>query len=136
MLATGSYDNTIRIWDLETLKPLKVLTGHTGGVTALQFDSGKLISASMDGTLRIWNYRLPQPECVSILGGHTDGVLSLHLDGKLLASGSADSTVRVWDYEKKECKVFRGHKDRVNADRITVDGNWLFSEYDTTITLW
>jgi F-box/WD-40 domain protein MET30 len=137
MLATGSYDSTIRIWDLETLNTIKILTGHTRGVTALQFDSGKLISASMDGTLRIWNYRLSKPECLSILRGHTDGVLALHLDGKLLASGSADSTVRVWDYEKKECKVFRGHKDWVNAVRITGDGKWLFSgSDDTTIKLW
>jgi len=137
MLATGSYDSTIRIWDLETLKTIKVLNGHTRGVTSLQFDSGKLISASMDGTLRIWNYRLSQPECVSILRGHTDGVLCLHLDGKLLASGSADSTVRVWDYEKKECKVFRGHKDWVNAVRITGGGKWLFSgSDDTAIKLW
>jgi len=137
MLATGSYDSTIRIWDLDTLEMTKILTGHSRGVTALQFDSGKLISASMDGTLRIWNYRIPEPECVSILRGHTDGVLSVHLDGKLLASGSADSTVRVWDYEKKECKVFRGHKDWVNAVRITGDGKWLFSgSDDTTIKLW
>lgn len=135
-LATGSYDSTIRMWDLETLESTKVLTGHTGCVTALQFDSGKLISASMDGTLRIWNYRLDQPECVSILRGHTDAVLTLHLDGKLLASGSADSTVRVWDYEKKECKVFRGHGDWVNAVRITGDGKWLFSGSDNTIKLW
>lgn len=137
MLATGSYDRTIRLWDLETLEPLKTLTGHTRGVTAVQFDSGKLISASMDGTLRIWNYRLSQPECVSVLRGHTDGVLALHLDGKLLASGSADSTVRVWDYERKECKVFRGHKDWVNAVRFTGEGKWLFSgSDDTTIKLW
>lgn len=136
MLATGSYDSTIRIWDLETFEPIKVLTGHTRGVTALQFDSGKLISASMDGTLRIWNYRLQQPECVSTLRDHTDAVLSLHFDGKLLASGSADTTVRVWDYEKKECKVFRGHKDWVNAVRIT-GGKWLFTgSDDTTINLW
>jgi F-box/WD-40 domain protein MET30 len=137
MLATGSYDCTIRLWDLETLEPIKTLSGHSRGVTALQFDSGKLISASMDGTLRIWNYRLSTPECVSVLRGHTDGVLALHLDGKLLASGSADSTVRVWDYERKECKVFRGHKDWVNAVRFTGNGRWLFSgSDDTTIKLW
>lgn len=137
MLATGSYDSTIRIWDLESFDTVKVLQGHTRGITALQFDSGKLISASMDCTLRIWNYRLPQPECISLLRGHTDRVLALHFDGKLLASGSADSTVRVWDYEKKECKVFRGHRDWVNAVRITGGGKWLFSgSDDTTIKLW
>jgi F-box and WD-40 domain protein MET30 len=137
MLATGSYDCTIRLWDLETLEPLKTLVGHSRGITALQFDSGKLISASMDGTLRIWNYRLSTPECVSVLRGHTDSVLALHFDGKLLASGSADSTVRVWDYERKECKVFRAHKDWVNTVRITGNGKWLFSgSDDMTIKLW
>jgi F-box and WD-40 domain protein MET30 len=137
MLATGSYDSTIRLWNLETLQTEKILTGHTRGVTSIQLDCGKLISGSMDGTIRIWNYRLPQPECVSVLRGHTDGVLALHLDGKFLASGSADSTVRVWDYERKECKVFRGHRDWVNTVRITGDGKWLFSgSDDTTIRLW
>jgi F-box and WD-40 domain protein MET30 len=137
MLATGSYDSTIRIWDLENMTTIKVLTGHTRGVTALQFDSGKIISASLDCTLRIWNYRLDTPECVSILRGHEDKVLCLHLEGQLLASGSADSTVRVWDYRTKECKVFRGHTDWVNAVHIAPGGKWLFSgSDDTTIKLW
>lgn len=56
ILATGSYDATIKIWDLDNTEETRTLTGHTSGIRALQFDSTKLISGSLDRTVRVWNW--------------------------------------------------------------------------------
>jgi WD40 repeat protein len=58
---TGSWDQTVRIWDLSSGIPLGLLSGHTGRITAVtcaQLD-GRLVAvtASLDCTLRIWNFR-------------------------------------------------------------------------------
>ena len=48
ILATGSYDATIKIWNIETGKEIRTLRGHTMGIRCLQFDDTKLISGSLD----------------------------------------------------------------------------------------
>ncbi len=56
-LASGSYDKTIRIWDLSTGRTSRTLTGHTDDVWSLSFspDAKRLASASQDQTVRVWN---------------------------------------------------------------------------------
>ncbi|KAK9463489.1 quinon protein alcohol dehydrogenase-like superfamily [Lipomyces oligophaga] len=135
VLMTGSYDTTVRIWDLESGNLLRVLTGHVRGVRALMFDDSKLITGSMDRTIRVWNYRTG--ECVSTLRGHSDGVLSLHFDSTLLASGSADRTIRVWNFQDKSFMTLRGHTDWVNSVHIHSPTHMLFSASDdTTVRMW
>jgi F-box/WD-40 domain protein MET30 len=58
VVMTGSYDKTIRIWNLETGELLRILKGHTRCVRALQFDEAKLVTGSMDHTLKIWDWRI------------------------------------------------------------------------------
>ncbi|KAK7204271.1 putative E3 ubiquitin ligase complex SCF subunit sconB [Myxozyma melibiosi] len=135
VLITGSYDTTVRVWDIETGKLHRILTGHVRGVRTLMFDDSKLITGSMDRTIRIWNYRTG--ECVSTLRGHTDGVLSLHFDSELLASGSADNTIRVWNFREKSFMTLRGHTDWVNSVHIHSPTRMLFSASDdTTVRMW
>ncbi|BFZ60284.1 hypothetical protein YB2330_001320 [Saitoella coloradoensis] len=135
ILATGSYDTTIRIWDLETGREIRVLRGHVRGVRCLIFDDNKLISGSMDRTIRVWNRKTG--ECICVLGGHTDGVVSLHFDDKLLASGSADSSIKIWNFETKECFTLRGHRDWVNSVKIHSASQTLYSASDdTTVKMW
>ncbi len=96
-LASGSADNTTRIWDTKSGETIKILTGHTAGVCSLVFlPDGLLASGSWDKTIRIWNTK--SGETIKILTGHTAGVWSLVVlpDG-LLASGSYDSTIRIWN---------------------------------------
>lgn len=56
-LASGSYDKTIRIWELSTGRTLRTLTGHTDDVWSLSFspDGKRLASASQDGTVKVWD---------------------------------------------------------------------------------
>ncbi|ORY60374.1 quinon protein alcohol dehydrogenase-like superfamily [Leucosporidium creatinivorum] len=113
VLMTGSWDRSVRIWNLETGKEVGVLRGHTRGVRALQFDALKLVTGSMDSTLKIWNWRTG--ECMRTLRGHRDAVICLTYDKQLLISGSGDSTIRVWDFGTGEVQTLRGHTEWVNS---------------------
>ena len=67
VLITGSYDKTVRVWNLDTGECLRTLRGHTRAVRALQFDQRLLFTGSMDGTVRMWNWRAG--ECLRVLDG-------------------------------------------------------------------
>jgi F-box and WD-40 domain protein MET30 len=135
ILATGSYDNTIKIWDIETGACIRTLRGHTMGIRSLQFDDTKLISGSMDSTIRIWNWRTG--ECISTYSGHTQGIIGVHFEGNILASGSVDRTVKIWNFEDKSIFSLRGHKDWVNAVRVDAASRTVFSASDDcTVRLW
>ena len=79
MLATGSYDSTIKIWNIDTGEEIRTIRGHTSGIRSLQFDSTKLISGGLDRTVKVWNWRTG--ELVSTYTGHNSGIVGLHFDG-------------------------------------------------------
>ena len=56
-MASGSYDHTVKIWNVKTGYNLMTLTGHTGGVDSVNFspDGLKLASGSDDHTVKIWD---------------------------------------------------------------------------------
>lgn len=135
VVATGSYDSTIRIWDINTGECLRVLRGHTSGIRALQFDDTKLISGSLDRTLKVWNWHTG--ECLSTFQGHTAGVIALNFEGNILASGSVDTLVKIWNFEDKSTFCLRGHTDWVNAVKVDSASRTVFSASDDcTVRLW
>ncbi|KAE8354922.1 putative E3 ubiquitin ligase complex SCF subunit sconB [Aspergillus coremiiformis] len=135
ILATGSYDATIKIWDTETGEELRTLRGHESGIRCLQFDDTKLISGSMDRSLKVWNWRTG--ECISTYTGHRGGVIGLHFDATILASASVDKTVKIWNFEDKSTFLLRGHTDWVNAVRVDTASRTVFSASDDgTVRLW
>ncbi|KAI9815462.1 MAG: hypothetical protein M1827_002596 [Pycnora praestabilis] len=135
ILASGSYDSTIKIWDVETGEELRTLRGHESGIRCLQFDDTKLISGSIDRSLKVWNWRTG--ECISTYTGHSGGVISLHFDSTILASGSMDKSIKIWNFEDKSTFLLRGHTDWVNAVRVDSASRTVFSASDDcTVRLW
>jgi hypothetical protein len=107
LLATGSADATVRLWDPTTGAQVgEPLTGHTGAVAALAtviLPDGRtlLATASRDDTVRVWD-PTTGAQVGHPLTGHTDTVTAIATitlpDGRtLLATGSDDHTVRLWD---------------------------------------
>ncbi|KAF9445551.1 WD40 repeat-like protein [Macrolepiota fuliginosa MF-IS2] len=96
-VVTGSYDTTVRVWDIVTGECKFVFSGHTQKVYAvvLDLDNQCVFSGSMDTTIRQWS--LESGECLNVLDGHTSLVALLSLSPQYLVSGSADGTARVWD---------------------------------------
>lgn len=96
LLAVAGRDGT-RVWDLATARPLQLLAGHTGTVTAVAFapDSQVLATGGEDATVRLWD--VTTGEALATLIGHNDDVerLAFSPDGRLLASGAYDS-LRLW----------------------------------------
>ncbi|OCL03364.1 F-box/WD repeat-containing protein pof1 [Glonium stellatum] len=135
ILATGSYDATVKIWDIETGKELRTLKGHTAGIRCLHFDDTRLLTGSIDQTIKVWNWRTG--ECVKTLEGHRSGIVSLHWSDNILASGSMDHTVRIWNFQNQKTFALRGHTDWVNAVKIDSNSRTLFSASDDcTVRLW
>ena len=106
-LATGSWDQTVRLWNVtDPAHPTPLgspLTGHTGGVNAAAFspDRHTLATGSGDQTVRLWNVTDPaHPTPLgSPLTGHTSFVTAAAFspEGHTLATGSADHTARLWE---------------------------------------
>jgi WD40 repeat protein len=149
-LVSGSWDNTIKIWQLDKGQEPRTLTGHSDWVysIALSSDGQILASGSWDKTIKIW--QLDTGEELHTLRGHSDRVYSVAFspDGQTLASGSLDKTIEIWRLRKKREKnrwltcwglehTLIRHSSEVSCiafspnERTLASGSW-----DKTIKIW
>lgn len=96
----------------------------------------RLVSGSVDRTLKVWNLKTNQ--CEDNLNGHESSVTCVAvLDNTIIVTGSADRTIKLWDLETGRCiKTYREHTDNVYClltigPKIIVSGSW-----DKTIKIW
>ena len=142
-LASGSFDDTVRLWDVATRRQIgNPLTGHTGAILSVAFspDGKTLASSSDDQTVRFWDVATRR-QIGNSLTGHTGVVSSVAFspDGKTLASSSFDQTVRLWDVATRRQigSPLTGHTDAVLSVAFSPNGKTLASSsFDQTVRLW
>ncbi|MCX6925078.1 MAG: TIR domain-containing protein [Verrucomicrobia bacterium] len=137
---TGGSDNSVRLWDLETQRCLRVQQGHTDEVMSLVWsaDERRALSGSKDKTLRLWD--VETGHCLLTLEGHNARVLSVvwSADERSALSGAADGSLRLWDVGPNRClSILKGHTDEVLSLALSTDRcRALSGAADTTMRLW
>ncbi len=139
-LVSGSEDNTVKVWDIESGSLLRTLEGHVSFVLTVSVgaDGRTVISGSEDKTVKVWD--LETGALRMTLAGHGSSVdaVAISPDGRTAISGSDDETVKIWNLETGALHLtLAGHTGSVNAVAFTADGREVISgSSDQTIKVW
>jgi WD40 repeat protein len=133
-------DQVVQLLDTDTGKEKRSFRGHTHLVTGVAFspDGRRILSGSMDGSIRLW--KLENGQEMRRFEGHAGAVRSVSFspDGRCVLSGGYDGTARVWDVESgKELKKLQGHQSWVTCAVFSPDGRRaLTASADKSLRLW
>lgn len=98
-LAMGREKGDVILWDLKAKELIRIISGHQSAITDVDFtpDNKTLLSASRDGTVRLWDVNDPKKFPI-LLDDHEDWVLTACFDpsGNYVISGSKDNYIRMW----------------------------------------
>jgi F-box and WD-40 domain protein 1/11 len=162
-LVSVSADKTARIWNLNTQRLVHPpLLGHTGSVTAVQFDATPhedvIVTGDTDGNVMFWRFSTGN-KIKTIAEAHHETVLSLHFDNRYLVTGGRDGKVKLWNrqtlyansddvpqfaikpaesdrYEEYSLlATFDGHDAAVNAVKLK-DNVVVSGSGDSSICIW
>jgi len=139
VIATGTVNGEIILWDGILSKQIEVLKGHKGWVRSVVFHPTKsniLASGAADHSVRLWNLETGD---VQILIGHTDWVRSVVFspDGSVVASAGSEGKVILWELATgKIIKSFDGHTDWIWSICFSNTGDHIISgSNDNTVRI-
>ncbi|KAF8883655.1 WD40-repeat-containing domain protein [Gymnopilus junonius] len=142
LVASGSWDATIRLWNAETGAAVQVLIGHMAAVRSVAFspEATLVVSTSDDRTIRVWDLKAGSASGKVLLGdGNFLHSAVFSPDGKRVISASRDGTIRSWDVETGEAvgKSFGGYDKSIDFLAFSPDGKYVASgSATTTMRLW
>ncbi len=124
-IVTAGDDASVRVWDPESGRQLRLLMGHRDRVWAVAVspDGSVAASGSIDNDVRLWD--LESGTCTRVIEEHQGGVGSVVFDssGTRLVTASADGTVRIFDAATgAELRVLRGHEGGVATVAVDPGG--------------
>ena len=142
LLATCGYDRLVRVWNVESGKPVSVLREHTEAIFAVAFspDGALLASAAADRSIKIWDVESGSRQFT--LTDPTDAVTTLAFDprGRMLAAGAADKSIRLWEVTPtsgRQVRVTLAHTSGLIRLAYSPDGTRLASSAtDERVKIW
>ena len=145
-IVSGSDDNTIRVWNVDTGESILTLKGHTSEVYSVGFnhDGTKIVSGSFDETIRVWNVDVKSDnygECILTLKDqwlYSVRSVGFNHDGTKIVSKSSTEDLRVWNVNTGESILtLKGHRRTVRSVGFNHDGTKIVSgSFDRTIRVW
>ena len=141
LLATGSTDRTVRLWEVASGREVRAIAGHRSSVNSVMFSAdGRLLMSSDCYRPKLWDARTGEEQARKFIRGRGGWVkpATLSPDTKLLAAGRQDKTVTLWDAATGR-KVLRlkGHQGTVLSVAYSADGKTLAcASRDRTVIVW
>lgn len=126
LVASGSTERVIRLWDPRSRQKLLKLRGHTDNIRSLRFskDGAFLLSGSSDGTIRLWS--IAQQRCISIIRVHDEGVWTLQTNESFntVYSGGKDCKIFMTDLKNTSDTVLVCRENAPILDILLVDRSY------------
>jgi len=126
---SGSWDATLRLWEINTGKCTRRFVGHTKDVLSVAFssDNRQIVSASRDRTVKLWN-TLGECKFTIIEDGHTEWVSCVRfpptLNAPVIVSAGWDKLVKVWSLSNCRLRTdLIGHTGYLNTVTVSPDGS-------------
>jgi WD40 repeat protein/uncharacterized caspase-like protein/uncharacterized protein YgiM (DUF1202 family) len=140
ILASGSGDQTIRLWDVQTGRLQTILKGHTASIRTLAFSpkGNFLASGASDKTTRVWNLQTgKEAASFSSVFGNIRAV-AFSPDGAILASTGDGGSLRLLDWKaNKELKAMKSGFGIIYAVAFSPSGSVLATgSSDTHVHIW
>ncbi|MGH8572944.1 MAG: WD40 repeat domain-containing protein, partial [Gammaproteobacteria bacterium] len=127
---TGSQDNTARLWDARSGKPLGEPLRHGNWVMAVAFSpkGNRVLTGSRDNTARLWDATSGKPLGEPLRHGNWVMAVAFSPEGDRVLTGSGDNTARLWDARsgKPLVEPLR-HENSVTAVAFSPDGSTVYT---------
>jgi len=140
-ILSGSWDKTLKLWDVNTGSLVRSFTGHTDSVNSVAFspDGQTILSGSSDNTVKLWNVSTGQ--LIYTFIGHSGSVNSVAIssDGQIILSGSSDGTIKLWNISTKQLTLTLVDLERpvsVSSIAISSDKKTVLSGSGEMTRLW
>ncbi len=141
LIASGSLDHTIKLWEVKTGNVQRTLKGHQDLVLSIALSANGLLlaSSSADSTIKLWEMGTGNLlKTLKEEGKTWIGSIAFSPDGQTLAAEGVNYTVKLWDLKTSSVlKTLSGHKNIINSVTFSPNGEMLASgSADSHIRLW
>ncbi len=142
LLASGSWDGTVKLWRVSDGRLVRTLTRGRVRVRSIAFSpDGRLLAAGTgfpDGTIKVWRVRDGKLLCTRRADPSAVWAIAFSPDGHFLASGGEHGTLKLWRVrDGKLLKALKGHTYPVLSIAFSPDGRLIASgSSDPAIKFW